>query len=37
MIYLSLKIGKKMYEVTLDNEMELYFDMNGNFIKSEQD
>lgn len=29
--------GQKMYEVTLDNEMELYFDMSGNFIKSEQD
>ena len=29
--------GQKMYEVELDNELELYFDMNGNFIKSEQD
>lgn len=29
--------GQKMYKVELDNDMELYFDMNGNFIKSEQD
>jgi len=26
-----------MYEIELDNEIELYFDMNGNFLFMEND
>ncbi|MDA3865591.1 MAG: PepSY-like domain-containing protein [Salinivirgaceae bacterium] len=29
--------GQEMYKVKLDNDIELYFDMDGNFIKMEED
>ncbi|MFO7880851.1 MAG: PepSY-like domain-containing protein [Bacteroidota bacterium] len=34
---LEYEDGQQMYEVELDNEMELYFDLDGNFLFSEED
>jgi uncharacterized membrane protein YkoI len=34
---LEYEDGQQMYEITLDNEMELYFDLDGNFLFSEED
>jgi len=34
---LEYEDGQQMYEIELDNEIELYFDMNGNFLFMEND